>query len=127
MCSAVEQLEKNTSERIKNACNFDPDIHNKEKQDIAKLIGKRCLIDGTIGNVKTECLWDTGSQVALISRAWIHENLNRTVVIQPIADLLEIEAVGGSSIPYDGFIDLDFAVGENSIKVPFLVTTSGTQ
>jgi hypothetical protein len=94
LCSAVEQLEKDTSERIKNACNFDPAIHNKEKQKIAELVGKRCLINGAIGDVTTECLWDTGSQVALISSAWIHANLDKAPLIRPIADLLEIEAVG---------------------------------
>ena len=90
------------SERIKHACSVDSGIHNNQKQKIVNLVGERCLIDATIADVKTECLWDTGSQVALISKGWIHENLRVQPEIFQLADLLEVEAVGGSSIPYDG-------------------------
>ena len=86
-------------EKVKNACTFNPHVKNDKKHKIADIVGQRCLINGSISGIETECLWDTGSQVALISKSWIQENLKQQADIKSLSDLLEIEAVGGSSIP----------------------------
>ncbi len=74
-------------------------------------------------------LWDTGAQVSIVSHNWVIKNLPkaelRTVESLLGVSDLEFKAANGTSLPYDGWIDVDFKLmGENhdfGAKVPFLV------
>ena len=83
------------------------------------------MVDCQIGEVSTQALWDTGAQVSLLSLSW----LNKHVKDYKLNDLesvlggkLEVEAVGGKRIPYEGYVQLDFKMGTSRLAVPFLVT-----
>ena len=76
-------------------------------------------------------LLDSGAQVSLISRDFLHKFLPN-LQIQPIKDLsgeqtLELYTVNNRLIQFDGFVEITFALlgkGEGfCIKVPFLVTS----
>ena len=58
-------------------------------------------------------------------------NLGPDIKVQPLSQLIgrevEIEGVSGSSIPYEGYVELPFNVNGNDIKVPFLVTKENIQ
>ena len=41
------------------------------KRKVIELVGKRPQIDCEIGGTKTKALWDTGSQVNLLSLLWL--------------------------------------------------------
>ena len=126
LCAAIQQLTKDAEDRIEEACAFESHLAPKQKQKIASVIGKRCMIDCMIDGQQVRALWDTGSQVALLSRSWITKNLGSEVKIEPLARLLgrdiEIEGVGGSAIPYEGYIELPFELKHKKVIVPFLVT-----
>ena len=126
LCLAIRQLENEETEKIKEACISDR-VPPKDKEIIAQLVGKQCTIKGRINGMDTECLWDTGSQVALIGKQWILQNIAGDVKIRPLEEMLgptiNLEAAGGSKITYEGYVQMKFGTKSQEIMVPFLVTT----
>ena len=131
LCGAIQQLAKEAENRIEEACVFQSHLSPQQVQKIANVIGKRCTIDCAINGKRVRALWDTGSQVALLSREWIVENFGLEVKIQPLHRLLgrdvEIEGVGGSTIPYEGYVELPVEINAMEVTVPFLVTKQSIQ
>ena len=123
---SIETLEEAESEKIRNSCDFRS-ITPKQHREISRLVGEQCSVNCSIGDVNIAGLWDTGSRVSLISRQWLENNIPdseildlSTILDQP----LEIVAVGGASIPYEGYAILDLKLNGSpeAIKVPFLIT-----
>ena len=54
---------------------------------------------------------DTGATVSTISKKFLESQLNNIPVI-PVDEVLSVEVAGGSKLPFDGYVVLDF-------KVPF--------
>ena len=109
MCSAIKQLEQEAIQKIKDDCSFNSP---EESRNMAHLVGKKCNIMGMIEGQETEVLWDTGSQIALISEKWMRQRFKDTKEVKPLEDVLgyqlSIEAAGGSRIPYEGYVLLKF-------------------
>ena len=110
---------------------FNSHLTPLEHQKIAKLIGQKCEINCSLEGTESKVLLDTGAQVSLISRHFLHTFLPN-LQIQPIEDLLgeqtfELYTVNNSLIQFDGFVEITFALLGNVedflIKVPFLVTS----
>ena len=87
----------------------------------------QCCINGK----STEALWDTGSQISLLPRSWIHQNLP-DVSLRPIQQLLDetaldVRAANSTPIPFDGWIEAHFSLSRRgeaiSLLVPMLVTS----
>ena len=104
-----------------------PNQHAK----VAKLVGKRCMIQCVMNDVQTEALWDTGSQVSIVSKDWIAKNMP-TAEPRQIGELLsdqglDLKAANGSEIPYKGWIEVPFKLATSGDKhgmaVPFLIST----
>ena len=102
-----------------------------EHQKIDKLIGQKCEINCSLDGTESKVLLDTGAQVSLISRHFLHKFLPN-LQIQPMKDLsgeqtLELYIVNNSLIQFDGFVEITFAFLSKDedfcIKVPFLVTS----
>lgn len=101
----------------------------KQHATVTKLMGKRCTVSCKLNSVNTNALWDTGAQVSIISKDWLTENLPGET-IQSIADLLEekleLKAANGTTIAYEGWVELNFRLNDSSadsfLSVPFLVT-----
>ena len=104
-----------------------PHQHHK----LTKLVGKRCLIRCRINHQETTALWDTGSQVSIVSRQWWKSNLPN-IPLHNISELLEpdlkLTAANGTDIPFDGWLEVTVSLnapGKHSVcltKVPVLVT-----
>ena len=73
-----------------------------------------------------KALWDTGSQVSVISEVFVWQNFPE-VQIRDISELLhtdlKLTAANGSDIPYHGWAEINFQVTPHSpvLTVPFLV------
>ena len=101
----------------------------KQHATVSKLMGKRCTVSCQLNSVDTMALWDTGAQVSIISKGWLTENLPEET-IQAIGDLLdqklELKAANGTTIAYEGWVELQFRLNnsdaDSSLNVPFLVT-----
>lgn len=114
-----------------------PDICdlNAKRKRVAQLVGKKCLVWCKINEYKTQALWDTGAQVSIMSEIWKSANLP-DVKINPISDLLnkdellDLRAVNGSEIPFQGWVEVNLslcdpkgkATGSDEVLVPVLVS-----
>ena len=131
LCSAIHQLEDEGLTKIREACSFNSQLPPDNQAKIAQLVGKQCTVRGKINGLDVECLWDTGSQVALVSKLWVQQNVTGEVEVRPLRELIgheiHLEAAGGSSIPYEGSIEMTFGTDKQEILVPFLVTSENIQ
>ena len=87
----------------------------------------KCLIQGK----EVEALWDTGSQVCVESRKWeqahlLLEVLKNVEELLGAGEELNLEAMNGTDIPFDGWIEVRFKLaGDDTtvdeLTVPVLV------
>ena len=104
----------------------------QQRHKVSRLIGNRCMVQCCINGKQTEALWDTGSQISLLPRSWLHQNLPN-VSLRPIQQLLnetalDLRAANSTPIPFDGWIEAQFSLSRKggepiSLLVPMLVTS----
>ena len=80
---------------------------------------------------EVEALWDTGSQVCVVSRKWQQTHLPLEVLrnvdeLLRVGEELNLEAMNGTDIPFDGWIEVGFNLAgdkttADELTVPFLV------
>ena len=129
--SNKEKVERNCSqEDMVYVSNLSP----KQRNQVAKLVGEKCLIKCKLSEKDCEVLWDSGAQVSIISLQTLWDRFLK-VDIKEIKELLDgqeidLRAANGTSVPYLGWTELIFSldcdkdVAQGSITVPFLVTGS---
>ncbi|KAL2089169.1 hypothetical protein ACEWY4_016068 [Coilia grayii] len=103
----------------------------KEKSRLLRLIGEKCMVNCYIQGVKTQALWDTGSQVCLISEAWRKKYIPK-VRVRDTEELLGPgalvgKAVNQTDIPFQGWVEVKFQLEpcqapQLMLQVPMLVT-----
>ena len=108
-----------------------PTNDKSTSQRVAKLIGEKCLLKCNLNGHSVVTLLDSGAQVSIIDRSWKQKYLPQQKV-RPLSELLgnrelEVTAANGGSIPYDGWVELTFALSDNkdpklAIRVPFLLS-----
>lgn len=105
-------------------------------EQIAKLIGRKALTKCILNGLEVNALVDTGAQVSIIDRAWkdkylpdldIHP-LSELTEVKGDKELLQVYAVNGERLPFDGWVSITVNLPENedpslSITVPFLVSS----
>ncbi len=107
--------------------------HRVDKTDtIIKLIGSKALTQCNLNGLTVRALLDTGAQVSIVDRVWKEKYLP-DIEVRPLRDLLgcgkdlEVCAVNGDPIPFDGWTVLTVNLQGNedpslSINVTFLVS-----
>lgn len=65
---------------------------------------------------KAKALVDTGSGISTISEKFYRENLQHRE-LQSLYDMLQIECANGESLPYLGFVEVDFESDGIPIKM----------
>ena len=123
---AIKELE--AMERRKNTCDIRQNVNERLRGRLVKLIGEKPLFDVVLQNVQSKVLWDTGSQVSVLSEGWVHENIP-TAELHPISDFLEggdveIKTANNSVMEMLGVVLLECVMGEKKCFVPFLVTNT---
>ncbi len=99
---------------------------------IIKLIGSKALTQCNLNGLTIRALLDTGAQVSIVDRVWKDKCLP-DIEVRSLRDLLgcgkdlEVCAVNGDPIPFDGWTVLTVNLQGNedpslSINVPFLVS-----
>ena len=118
LCSAIQQLEMIENKKVEAQCDV------KKAREV-NLVGERPIVECQIANTTTAALWDTGSQVSMISRKWMKENAI-TEELMSLSSIIgrnvSVEGVGGAPIPYDGVVNLQVRHKSFASEVPFLVT-----
>ena len=130
LCSAIQQLSRPNSAKIStidsNSGHFKTHSTFKQHAKVVGLVGKRCMVNCQFNGKPVEALWDTGSQVSVISEVFVRQNFPE-VQIRDISELLQTDlkltAANGSDIPYHGWAEINFQVTPHSpvLTVPFLV------
>ena len=94
------------------------------------LIGKKSQLKCSINGNPATVLFDTGSQVSIIDRAWAGVHIPNYPV-RSLQELLETDlkvyAANGQAIPYDGWVELTVNLAGNEdpnliVQAPFLVS-----
>ena len=103
----------------------------KMKLKLIKLVGEKPLVNVCLNGVTTEGLWDSGSQISLISKDVLEEQFPG-VAISSVEEFMENEnekltltAANNSEVKVDGVAIINFGVKENFdlFQIPFLVTS----
>lgn len=123
----VQQTEIN---HVNAACTTTNHATPPAQAQVAELVGKRCLLKCYLNGYATTALFDTGSQVSIIDHDWRKTYLPGHQ-LRPLDELLgtkplNLLAVTGTPVPYDGWLEVTVNLPGNSdpdlsIRVPFLV------
>ena len=134
ICLPIQELEE------KKAAEDDDDDLNttcpcyltpRQQAGLTKLVGQRCMVKCLIEGKEVEALWDTGSQVCVVSRKWQQAHLPLEVLrnveeLLGAGEELKLEAMNWTDIPLDGFIEVRFKLAgddttADKLTVPVLV------
>ena len=138
LCKAIKELSDRESSKEKGLGDaqdrgvYASHITPRQQERIAKLVGRKCLVDCYLDDKPTEVLWDTGAQVSIVSVDFL-ESQSPTVQRRDIKELLgadadgsiRLQAANGTDIPYCGWVEIRVRLtSENNteVKVPFLLT-----
>lgn len=122
--SEVELRERASVETLKTS--FSSHLTPRQRSKLTKLVGRKCVVSCLIQGEKVDALWDTGAQVCVVSKHWKEINLPN----EPVRDIsellgedgLNLQAVNGTKIAYDGWIEVEFQlVGEDGYSEPLTV------
>ena len=126
LCNAIRTLSRQEEDKIKKQCEYVSHLDPEQHKFLVDLVGERCLVKAKIEGRKVTALWDTGSQVSLISSSWLKKNVPH-VEVKNLSEILDqeviLEGVSGKKIPYTGYTLLNFQLGATTLNVPFLVTS----
>ena len=109
-----------------NSGHFKTHLTFKQHAKVVGLVAKRCMVNCQFNGKRVKALWDTGSQVSVISDVFVRQNFPE-IQIRNISKLLQTDlkltAANGSDIPYHGWAEINFQVTPHSpvLTVPFLV------
>ena len=124
LCLAIKELaEKSVSSDRGLGDGQDPHIFQshitpKVQARISKLVGSRCHVQCTFNGTQIEALWDTGSQVSLISSELIN-NCFSDRAVRDISEFLgdgeslNLVTASGDIPPYKVWIELSFQLINN--------------
>lgn len=134
VCMAIQELEKQKAAgddghdlNTTFPCHLTP----RQQLGLTKLVGRRCVVKYLIQGKEVEALWDTGSQVCVVSRKWQQTHLPQEVLrnveeLLGAGEELNLEAMNGTNIPFDGWIEIGFKLAgddttAHELTVPVLV------
>ena len=104
---------------------------NGQRSHPVPWVGQRCMVKCMIQGKEVEALWDTGSQVCVVPRKWQQTHLPLEVLrnveeLLGAGEKLNLEAMNGTNIPFDGWIEVRFKLAgddttADDLTVPILV------
>ena len=95
----------------------------KEHDKLINLVGRRCTVSAKLNGKTIQVLWDSGAQVSIASADFLVVNFPN-LVIRDVRELINCDltqtAANGNSIPYKGWVELEFQIGESGNTTPVL-------
>ena len=110
ICMAIQELEKKKAAEDADddsSTTFPCHLTPRQQAGLTKLVGRRCMVKYLIWGKEVEALWDTGSQVCVMSRKWRQSHLPLEVLtnveeLLGAGEELNLEAMNGTDIPFVG-------------------------
>jgi len=88
LCDRIRQLEEldspelepwgSAQERDNATCEGHLSAHRRSK--LVNLVGEKCVVNCLLNGVLAQAVWDTGSQVTMISEKWRRTHLSNATV-----------------------------------------------
>ena len=128
MCDYIVQLESHLTQQCAKVHHISKStLPPKEEMKLVKLVGRRCTADVLLNEKKVKVLWDTGADVAIVSRSWLEENFpgeELKDVSKLVGHQLFLKVANNSFLNYIGYAEFVFNLSEGAkpLKVPILVT-----
>lgn len=82
------------------------DVGSTKQKSDPQLVGETSEVSITVNGVAVKALRDTGSCVSTCSEQFYSEYLKH-LELKPLKDLLTIECVDGSELPYRGYVEVN--------------------
>ena len=132
LCGAIKSLAVSVEETKTVKTAFVSHIAPQKHSKIIKLVGEKCLVECLLNDNKEHVLWDSGSQISILSQQYLTDNFPQ-LEVKTLKELLgeeielDLRAANNSSIPYSGYVEIEFKVCNKKspgLLVPFLVTKS---
>ena len=106
------------SEAKSHTCHLSPKQHVR----LSSLVGKKCIVKCKLNGLQASALWDTGSQVSLVSSNFVKENfpslkLRNLTDLLDCGDILDLRAANDTPVPFDGFVELTFELAKASGEI----------
>ena len=128
LCYAVKQAEVYFDQYYTPKTMYSSHVTPKQHTQIVDVVGKRCIVSCKLDEICCSALWDTGSQVSMVSREWLNLKMPK-YEIKKLDNILGVKlnltAANGTKISYQGFVELTVKLRENhnfEVGEPFLVT-----
>ena len=128
-CTAIVDLLKIETDKIyRNQSVRQEQVDVNTKRKVMKLVGEKPMLTCRLDGKQVELLWDTGSMVSLVDRAWVNENFPDKELL-PVSDFisegLNVRAANATTINFDGVILWKFTLDEDDegFEVPVLVSS----
>ena len=128
LCRSISDLESQMQKNTFAKLNYisKSRLSSNEEIKLVNLVGQKCIVDCFLDGIKSKVLWDTGAEVALISKTWLRENLPEKE-IKKVSELLGhelfLKAANNSQLDYLGYTEIVFKLpGAKLLNVPFLVS-----
>lgn len=98
---------------------------NEPRPNLGDLVGGTPEVDMRLHGIRCRALIDTGSQISAISERFYGQHLSNLILHQ-CSELLNVEGVGGESLPYLGYVECDVSIPminneEFTKRMPLLV------
>ena len=129
LCKHIVNLESQVNSKAFAKVNYisNSSFTPNEEMKLAKLIGRKCMVDCYLDGIKSKVLWDTGAQVTIVSKSWLDE-LFPEKELKDVSELLGHElfltVANNTRLNFLGYVEIVFklADGAEPVLVPFLVT-----
>ena len=131
ICHSINTYENVNSVSNELKTNFVSHVNPKKYVKITQLVGEKCLIGCVLNGKKTQVLWDTCSQISILSQEFLLEQFP-AIEVKDLKQLLGVETdldirtANNSPVPYLGYVELKFELPSGTtfsgLTVPFLVT-----
>ena len=129
LCSMIAEVEKIECQKLLQRLSRQAEskLPLKMNREIVRLVGEKPIVSVNLDGVDTQCLWDTGSMVSVMSKTLLVDTFPEKE-LHSVEDFLghtdlKLSAANNTELPIEGVVLFDFGVGgEVLFQVPILVS-----
>ena len=124
LCNALQTLSKDADQREQNDNRLISHLTPKRMFNISKLAGKCCTINCLLNDKQFAALWDTCSQVSIMSEDFVKRKFPGRK-LRHISELIDSEltvtAANGENSLYNGWVEIKFRLKNDCIPLVVLL------
>ena len=130
ICDTIFHLSNQKKKKVVKMSQYQANLTPKEQKTLIGLIGKQNVVKLYMNDKPVDILRDTGANIIIISKEYVNDLLPNVVIkklhdILSDADKLPVRWGNQEIIPYEGYIELEVSLDNNTpaneILVPFLI------